>query len=308
VVFQPYRLERRVRNSNAIASNGFALASRSARRAFGTGPYWPSPQRLATGTAAIITALLLAQFFLDPVAILDPRALPIWIGRWLGSFSALGKSGWVLWPSVILLVAAMVAARLAQRRADRLVFISAGARLLFLICAIALPGLAVSIVKPLIGRVRPFVNGSVDPFLFQPFAYFRELFGSMPFPEYFYGSMPSGHTANAFAIAVAFGALVPKLRPLLVAFALTIAASRLAIGVHHVTDVMVGALIGAFGALAIRNLFAMRRLVFAVHANGRVYAMPGPSLRRLGLAVARLVRGKERSSVPLRGLAPEAER
>jgi undecaprenyl-diphosphatase len=212
-----------------------------------------------------------------------------------------------LWPVAGLLVAALLAAGATRLRRDRILFNSLSARLFFLLAAIALPGLAVSIVKPLIGRVRPFVNGSVDPFLFQPLAYFRELAGSMPFPEYFYGSMPSGHTANAFAMAVAFGSLWPRLWPLLIAFALTIAASRLAIGVHHVTDVMVGALIGTFGALAIRHLFAQRRLVFAVRPDGHVYAMPGPSLRRLGVAAARMLRGRRQTPLLVRALAPEAE-
>jgi undecaprenyl-diphosphatase len=200
-------------------------------------------------------------------------------------------------------------ASITSRRVDRLVFTAFGTRLLFVICAIALPGIAVSIVKPLIGRVRPFVNGNVDPFAFQPLAYFRELFGSMSFPEYFYGSMPSGHTANAVAIAVAIGALMPRLWPWLAAFAVTIAASRLAIGVHHATDVLAGALLGGFGALAVRNLFAARRLAFAVGANGDVYAMPGPSRRRLVAAMARLFPARRPDNLFVRdGLAPEADR
>lgn len=298
-----------MRNSYAVASNLLALAQRPVRHAPGTGPYWPSPRSIAIGATLLVAALLCAQIWLDPIATVDPRTLPTWIGRWIGSFSAFGKSGWILWPAAILLLAAIAAANLAQRRQDRLVFVSFGARLFFIISAIALPGLVASIVKPLIGRVRPFVNGAVDPFLFQPLAYFRELFGNMPFPEYFYGSMPSGHTTNAFAIAVAIGALVPRLRPLLIVFALTIAASRLAIGVHHVTDVMAGALIGTFGALAIRNLFAMRRVVFAVAPNGKVYAMSGPSFRRLFAAVGRLIPAKRSAAVFARNdLAPEADR
>jgi undecaprenyl-diphosphatase len=308
VVFRPDRLEHRVRNLSAIASSIVAVAMRLARRAPDTGPDWPSARSIAVGAAIFAAGLLFSQVWLDPVLTIDPRQLPDWIGRWTGSFSAFGKSGWVLWPCAIALIAVIAAANLA-RRSDRPVFVSFGARLAFLICAIALPGLVVSIVKPLIGRVRPFVNGAIDPFAFHPLAYFRELFGSMPFPEYFYGSMPSGHTTNAFAIAVAFGALLPRLWPLLIGFALLIAASRLAIGVHHLTDVMVGALFGTAGALAIRNVFAARRLVFAVDAQRRVYAMPGPSLGRLGRAVARLARRDRAAPDFVRGpLAPETER
>jgi undecaprenyl-diphosphatase len=307
VVTEPQLLGRRVSGSRTIAKGIAAAAWRSAQRAPGTGPHWPSAQKFVIGVTLSLALLLVAQNWLDPVATIDPRRLPAWIGSWIGSLSAYGKSGWVLWPIAGLLLAAILAAHATRERRDRLVFVSFAARLFFLLAAVAVPGLAVSIVKPLIGRVRPLVNGSVDPFLFQPFAYFRELAGSMPFPEYFYGSMPSGHTANAFAIAVAFGSLWPRLWPLLIAFALTIAASRLAIGVHHVTDVMAGALIGTLGALAIRHLFALRRLVFAVDEQGRVYAMAGPSLRRLAIGACRLLHAK-RPSVPMTGLAPEAKR
>jgi undecaprenyl-diphosphatase len=53
---------------------------------------------------------------------------------------------------------------------------------------------------------------------------------------------------------------------------------------------MVGAAIGGFGALAIRNYFAERRWIFAVDAANQIHAMPGPSLRRFARAVARLWR------------------
>lgn len=278
---------------------------RPARRASGTDTAWPSPQKLVAGVMLFLLLLVPAQYWLDPVATIDPHKLPAWIG----SFSAYGKSGWVLWPIAGLLVAAILAANATRERWNRLIFTSLAMRLLFLLAAIALPGLAASIVKPLIGRVRPFVNGSADPFLYQPFAYFRELSGSMPFPEYFYGSMPSGHTANAFAIAVAFGSLWPRLWPLLMAFAIAIGASRLAIGVHHATDVLAGALLGTLGAFAIRNLFAARRLVFAIDRDGGVHAMAGPSLRRLVVSIRRLRQRQAQQPLLLRhGLAGEAER
>ena len=102
--------------------------------------------------------------------------------------------------------------------------------------------------------------------------------------------MPSGHATNAVAIAVAFGALWPRLWPLLWTFAIVICATRLTIAVHHPTDVLVGAAIGGFGALAIRNYFAERRWIFLVDEANRVHAMPGPSLSRIARAVMRLWR------------------
>ena len=231
---------------------------------------------------------LAAKLLLDVWSITEARHLPRWIVDLSGKISAFGKSDWLLWPMAGLLALCIVAGWRAAMRSDRLIFASVSLRLAFLISAIALPGLFTAILKPLIGRTRPYLTRQPDAFFYAPFAYFRELFtGTMPFPEYAYGSMPSGHATTAVAFAVAFSALWPRLSPLLWSFAIVICATRLTIAVHHPTDVMLGAVIGGLGALAIRNYFAARRWVFAVDANGQVHAMSGPGLRRIGRALFR---------------------
>ena len=200
-------------------------------------------------------------------------------------------AAWLLWPLAGLLAFGIGASRLTPSATDRRIFASVSLRLAFLASAIALPGLLTAILKPLIGRARPYLTGQPDAFLYEPFAYFREvLHGTIPYPEYAFGSMPSGHATTAVAIAVAFSALWPRLWPLFWSFAIVICATRLTIAVHHPTDVLVGALIGGLVALAIRNYFAARRWVFAVDANGTVQAMPGPDRRRVLRAISRLCR------------------
>jgi undecaprenyl-diphosphatase len=154
-----------------------------------------------------------------------------------------------------------------------LTIISLIVRLEFIFLAIALPGLVVTVVKRLIGRVRPSVVG---PFAYVPFSWRPD-----------YASMPSGHATTAFAVAVAFGALWPRARPLLWLYALIIALSRVIIAAHYPSDVITGACVGGFGALIIRNHFAARRLGFAAASDGTVHALPGPSLRRLTRLVTR---------------------
>lgn len=57
-------------------------------------------------------------------------------------------------------------------------------------------------------------------------------------------SFPSGHTISAFAIALSVGFFYPEmLAPLLLAAA-TIAVSRIVLGMHFVSDVVIGAMIG----------------------------------------------------------------
>ncbi len=91
-------------------------------------------------------------------------------------------------------------------------------------------GLGHYILKPFFARPRPCITlpeitslvGCVDSF-----------------------SFPSNHAINSMAAAVALGMFFPILRWPLVGVALLIAVTRVAVGVHYVTDVTVGALIGA---------------------------------------------------------------
>lgn len=69
-------------------------------------------------------------------------------------------------------------------------------------------------------------------------------------------SFPSGHTITAFSVAVALGAFYPVLLPALLFFALCVAASRILLGMHFLSDVVVGALIGMGLALTSHSLFA----------------------------------------------------
>jgi undecaprenyl-diphosphatase len=63
-------------------------------------------------------------------------------------------------------------------------------------------------------------------------------------------SFPSGHTLHAVSFTVVAAAYYPWLAPWLAGFALLVAVSRLILGLHYLSDVLVGALIGAAIALA----------------------------------------------------------
>jgi hypothetical protein len=73
------------------------------------------------------------------------------------------------------------------------------ARFGFLFLAVGAPGLFDTIIKRLIGRARPYVGSHDEPFAYMPFIWRSE-----------YASMPSGHSANVAAAAIAIGALWPK--------------------------------------------------------------------------------------------------
>lgn len=69
-------------------------------------------------------------------------------------------------------------------------------------------------------------------------------------------SFPSGHTITAFAVAVALGAFYPAMLPALLLCALSIAASRVLLGMHFLSDVLAGALLGTGLALGGYAVFA----------------------------------------------------
>jgi undecaprenyl-diphosphatase len=58
-------------------------------------------------------------------------------------------------------------------------------------------------------------------------------------------SFPSGHAMSAFAIAVPLCIFYPELQAALLALSVSIAVSRVILGMHFVSDVVVGSLLGA---------------------------------------------------------------
>jgi undecaprenyl-diphosphatase len=130
------------------------------------------------------------------------------------ALSAVGASG-----LVFVVVAAMLSAR-ARRAAPVLVTLAT------VILADALS----RAMKAAIDRPRPSVaHADVHPLVAVP--------GN--------AAMPSGHAWIAFASAVVLGGLAPRLRPWMLGLACLIALSRVYLGVHYPSDVLVGAACGA---------------------------------------------------------------
>ncbi len=113
--------------------------------------------------------------------------------------------------------------------------------------AIAAAGLAALLgagifilLKKLSGRTRPC---EIDP----------HCWAKVLPPDQF--SFPSGHTITAFAVAVALGESYPVLLPALLFCAFCIAASRILLGMHFLSDVLVAALLGTGLALGSHAIF-----------------------------------------------------
>jgi lipid A 4'-phosphatase len=112
----------------------------------------------------------------------------------------------------------------------------------FVFTAVALSGLAVDLLKVLIGRTRPtllFANGTYD------FGWF-----GMRADDW---SFPSGHAATAAAVMTALWCVWPRPLYLYVAAAALVALSRVWTGAHYLSDVIAGAAI----AVAVTRALAL---------------------------------------------------
>jgi membrane-associated phospholipid phosphatase len=221
----------------------------------------------ALGAIAAIAATMLV---LDAWAIAVVPTLPPWLVAGFDWVTDFGKSYWLLYPIGFALALLAALASPALSAMSRGVLATVAVRLGFLFSAIALPGLVFTVVKRLIGRARPLVGGSIDPFLYRPLSWNVE-----------YASLPSGHAVNAFAAAAAMGALWPRTRPWMWTYAAIIAMSRVALTAHFPSDVLAGAIVAVAGVALLRVWFASRRLAFAPDDDGRICPMPGPSFARV---------------------------
>jgi len=236
--------------------------------------WFRAPRDLAIASAGAIAIFLILMVLIDAAAIRGVQRLPLWVVSAFDDITDYGKSGWFLWPLGLLFVALSALPPVLTPISQR-VLAAVMVRIAFLFAAIAVPSLFVTIMKRLIGRARPLVGGSLDPFLFDLFTWRVE-----------YAGMPSGHATTAFAALVAFGTLWPRARTIFLIYALLIAISRVVVTAHYPTDVLTGALVGIAGAMMVRRYFAQRRLGFAIGLDGVIHQYPGPSLRRMK-AVAR---------------------
>ena len=68
---------------------------------------------------------------------------------------------------------------------------------------------------------------------------------------------PSSHAANFFATATVFSVFFPKYKILYLVLAFLVAYSRIYVGVHYPSDVVVGSLVGALGAFILCKLYVL---------------------------------------------------
>ena len=219
----------------------------------------------------VVLALSLISFCLllvDPLVLERAKALPPDVQAFFRSITDIGRVSWMLIPA-----GGALALALALRRRDAGFRNAAGYGLIastfgFAFVSIGGASLIANLAKGIIGRARPLLFDTEGGLEFKLFAFSPE-----------YASMPSGHAANIFAFATVIAILWPKTRVLLYTLAVWIAASRVLIGEHYVTDALAGAMLGTALPYFVRDRFAARRWLFERTPEGR-YRLRGVRTQR----------------------------
>jgi membrane-associated phospholipid phosphatase len=266
----------RLQRVRTNAARYFALLGRKPRSA--ATPIWRNPLRLGGGALAVVAAIAATMIVADTWAIGVAQRVPEWLIEIFDQVTDFGKSVWFLVPTALMLAAIAAFASPALPRMSQRVLAAVAVRLGFLFLAIGLPGLCFVAVKRLVGRARPLVGGIAEPFLYRPLGWNVE-----------YASLPSGHATDAFAIAMAVGALWPRTRAIMWTYAVVIAVSRVVLTAHFPSDVLAGAVVGVVGALLVRDWFAARGLAFALSPQGAIRPLPGPSFARIKRVARQLI-------------------
>lgn len=204
-----------------------------------------------------LSLVFLGFLLIDPFMLERARALSPEAKKFFRTITNIGRSNWMLIPT-----GAAIALALVLRKRHVGFRNSAGYGLIvstigFVFVSVGGAGLIANLTKNIIGRARPKLFDHVGVLDFKLFAFDPD-----------YASLPSGHATNIFALATVIGILWPRGRVLLYTVAAWIAASRVLIGQHYVTDVVLGAILGTVFPYIVRDRFAARRWLFERNPEG----------------------------------------
>ena len=198
-----------------------------------------------------LSLIFLSLLLIDPFMLERSKALPPEARKFFRTVTDIGRSNWMLIPTGAAIALALV---LRQRHVgfrNSAAYGLIASTIGFVFVSVGGAGLIANLAKNIIGRARPKLFETMGPLEFKLFAFDPD-----------YASLPSGHATNIFALATVIAILWPRGRVLLYSLAAWIAASRVLIGQHYVTDVVLGAILGIAFPYFVRERFAARRWLF----------------------------------------------
>lgn len=242
------------------------------------------PHRIRSGFNRLFAAAnahpcLRPSLFERPLAIIAIFALPAAVlmagsdyllGVWMGEFPAelrpvahfvtdLGEGVQVLVTTGLLLLLSALLPIASMRRRVQVGLNAITAAAAFIFLSVAGGGLVALVLKYAIGRARPTLLDSHGYLSFQPFAMDPD-----------FSAFPSGHSATAAAMAISLALVFPRLRALFISIGVLICVSRQLVGMHWMSDTLMGWAVGAAFTYWLAHIFAGRGLMFIYDEFGRL--------------------------------------
>ncbi|MBV8650984.1 MAG: phosphatase PAP2 family protein, partial [Alphaproteobacteria bacterium] len=224
----------------------------------------PAPRLSRRGlieAALVVLVCVLSYFFLDRPAAYFFHAQSETVQHVFQTITLFGLSKWYLIGSALLWLALRLLPRLPSlapmaRRLEAWSYLP-----LYFFVSLAASGLAVDLIKVLVGRARPKLLFADSTYGFTGLASRAD-----------HWSFPSGHTANAVAIALSLITIWPRLLPLAVIFAGLVAASRFIIQAHYVSDVIAGGFLAFVITRYVEQVFVRSGVPIAAAKSGSLPA------------------------------------
>lgn len=212
--------------------------------------YWPRVMN-ADRLLAFVLVLGTVFFVIDPLVVPAFRSLPKEAFHLFAWITELATAKVYLIPAGIIALLLLFCHWQSMSRRLRFTLLQLSVWVATIILAIGAGGLMVNLAKRMIGRARPKHFDELGAFGFEPFSFSSS-----------FASFPSGHattTGSALMLALIF---FPKWRVSLIVAAAIFALSRVVLGAHYMSDVVLGVGLGAMFTWMIGVYFAKRGLGF----------------------------------------------
>ncbi|WP_292158566.1 phosphatase PAP2 family protein [Mesorhizobium sp.] len=211
---------------------------------------WPA----LAGAYLLLTVA--SMVFLDGAFVSWRAHLPSGFMAVARAFTNFGLGGWFLLPPLVLFVPVNLLDWQALSRRWRMVAYNWTCFAFFMLSAVGLSGLTVTVLKYVFGRARPALD--IGLFSFHPFKF-----------DPYFASFPSGHATNMGAAAAMVMLLFPSWgKYVVLPITVWIAATRVVVGAHYPSDTIAGFGLGMACAVIVALIFARLGFIFRHTAAG----------------------------------------
>lgn len=203
------------------------------------------------GILALVVAFIFVFVAVDPVVVHLMRDLPAAARAVFEEVTKFGTAGLYLVPvATLLLILVICDWRVFSMRVTH-AYYTISIWCFAIIVSVGGGGLAINLIKRIIGRARPKHFEELGAYAFDPFAFKSSFAG-----------FPSGHSTTAGSVFLLLFIFFPKWKWTWLSMALMVAASRVILGSHYVSDVLVGLIVGAGVSWGVVSYLAKRRRGF----------------------------------------------